>query len=302
MQIKKSLMIAALAALLLVPFASAGFFDFITGRGTSGDVNVTAQVVSDTAPVVTAVIFNDSFDLAEGSEKTFNINVTVYDVDGSSDISTAYVNVSNTCDSEPRNRNAVCTPIAGETGDSEMNYTCDVIIMYWDCDGYWLVNATGVDNEEKSNSNDTLTVNVGSLPSLEIYPLAINFGDLNVSDTNKQSLVDNTLNNTGNFDFTAIEVNSTDLNGTKSGITGFVFPANNFTALTAYSSPYPCSSGYQLTAGSSVTASGDSPKRRKETDISQQSATLSYCIPLVPQLPAQIYNTDTQGPWTIKAS
>lgn len=314
MQIKKSIVIIGLAVLLLAPLASAGFFDWITGRGTEGLTNMTATVTSNTAPRITSVNFTTSLNLNEGnapSATTGTFTLVVYDLDGAIDVDKdkTWMNVSlAACNGENRNRNVYCTNTSLTTGGTGnyVNFTCPVVFNYYDCAGNWIVNASNKDLQGANATNDTTTLTVNTLNSMTVSPLAVNFGNLAVGDTDKASAVNNTANNTGNSLPVKIDLNSTNLKGETQ--TTYSFDASNFKSSNSNvsTSVNPCSSGIALTAGSYVIIGNASLGTRPLVNIDAgkpgQHTYVGYCIPAVPSLPRQNYTTAAEGKWTIRAT
>ncbi len=337
MQSKKALILGIiLITLSLAPLASAGFFDLFTGRATSAGTNVTATVTSNTAPEVRTVLcsnstgsflacsnVNSTIDLAEGTTTSRSYNVTVFDLDGATDINLTqtFLNVSYTnCNGESRNRGALCTNQSVPSATSNtLSFTCTVTFQYFDCasneTNSWKVNATTKDifaGARGENSSQNQSIN--SLTAVTVAPLSITLSNLTVGVANVTSDNNNTINNTGNTQALTVELNSTNLVGNV--LTGFVLYAGNFTSATANSTGAQTNAtglnnvcqgtqliNYDFIVTANSTASyGFLPKVQTDAGNPNQFITNRYCVNLVPSLPRQNYTTSAEGAWTLKAT
>lgn len=316
MQIKKSLVIIGLTALLLIPLASAGFFNFITGKATGANTNVTAEIVSTQATVITSVRFVSPLTLQENTTVVDVINFTASDLDGSNDINmgSGVVNVSKVCGGSTVARiSSSCTNTTPSgLAIIDVNFTCPVTLQYYDCVGSWNVNASinythGIVVAKAYNDSTSLSIN--ALQAVYISPLSVAFNPLAAFDTDQNSTTDNYVTNTGN-QVPNIELTAVDLHGqTNSSI---IFPANNFTSLSLNSTHTLtsnfCANGVQLVNATPSTIAttagpvGDRPLVNRDGGNAGSTTEIKYCIPSVPQLFSQNYTTDFAGSWVISAT
>jgi len=310
---KKSLVIIGLAVLLLVPFASAGFFDFMTGKTTSADTNVTAQIISTQNTTIPYVAFNPTLQPVENTSVTEIVNFTASDLDGSNDIilTSGVVRITNICNGGASRTSYSCENITPSgLAVIDVNFTCSVNLTYYDCVSTdWVVNVSINYTHATINTayNDTTRLNVTFVRSVDISPLSVAFNPLEALSSNQLSVINNSITNYGN-QIPNINLTSIDLHGQSSS--AIIFPSNNFTALAVNSSNSDdiCLNGIPLanatgkivatTAGSV----GNRPLLNKDGGYSGATTQLKYCIPLVPQLFAQNYTTALAGPWTITAT
>ena len=317
MQIKKSLVILGLAVLFLVPFASAGFFDFLTGKVTVYNTNVTANVISTQATVITSVRLNQSLFIPENNTATVVVNFTASDLDGSNDINltSGYVNIyNNFCAAGPKARNSTTTCVnvtPSGLGVFDVNFTCQVVFQYYDCAGSnWIVNASILfDHTPFLASNSSLNLTIAGNTAIAVSPLQVAFPDLSVG-FGYNSTTDNNITNLGNL-VPNIKLAAYNLVGESNS--SFTFNSANFSAEslngTHLSTTNFCIDGNVLTNGTNQyvgkkapAAIGDRPFLNADTPNPGRITEVKYCIGTVPQLPAQNYSTAPPSQqWVISA-
>ena len=317
---QKSLVISVLVILTMLPLASAvGLFDFITGKATQGDSNVTVAI-ANSAPTLPAVFAPTNFQLVGTSTANLVINFTVRDDDRSTDINrtASYIQLHgpSSCSSYMRNSTNTCTNTTSAANNNKfMNFTCTIVMNYWDCPGTWTINASATDLSSAVARNDTATLTVDALQYVTITPSLIDFGTLVVSSNNRTAITNTTVNNTGNDNVTNLRVNSTNLIGETDN--SFAITAENFSATThsTIASRDACdtvtgtSNGQQLVRYSYVNITSTSGNGsgnpnavvRNETGALQQNIEVRYCLQLVPDVIKQNYTTVADGAWIIKA-
>jgi len=300
MQIKKSVVIISLAALLIVPFASAGFFDFITGMdiSRSTELNLT---INNTYPEVRVVGTTSIPELLEETSTNYSFLVKVYDHDGVRDVNTStVVNVNFTLGSEDQ-RDAVCELIESDFDNKLATYNCTVIFWYWDAPGNWIVQASANDSDGAMAYNLTQTLGVPNQVALKIYPDSITWNTaLNPDAQNETASVNTILNNTGNIDFESSTVDYITINSTN--LTGDINPleqigANLFSVLNS-------------TDGNKIECAGDMMVESEFTNVTsilysgnlsagEAQENLYYCLTQVPStIEKQKYGT--QNRWVIQ--
>lgn len=220
---RRGITIIIVLVIIIIPLISAGVFSDwwgrITGRLTSGEVDLSITVGAGTTPVITH-IWNASMggmDISggpnDGPTKSYIwVNFTVIDADGTSNLnsSTAKINISKT--GEETRSDALCT--LNKTVGNFANYTCNMTMWWYDGAGAWNINAYIKDNNGNVayNASDK-TFQVGTTDGVVLSPSALNWTEITAGDTDKLSSNDpQVYNNTGNVN-KWIEINSTHLKG-----------------------------------------------------------------------------------------
>lgn len=107
------------------------------------------------------------------------------------------------------------------------NFSCTMVLEFYDDPQDYAINCSINDTENRTGYNDTETFTYNSLTAINISPSYISFPTLNVSDTNIGALNDPmVINNTGNVNITAIDINATNLIGQTDDTIQFVVTAN----------------------------------------------------------------------------
>lgn len=300
---KKEMAIIALGLILLIPIASAGIFDWLTGKSTTQTTEWYANV-GNTGPLIIAVYnATDGLPLTadpfEASSRTVNVKFEAYDHDNSTDLNdaTALARFYMTGETE---RNASCS--AAESAGRYRNYTCAIKMWYWDRAGTWTTNFSVADSSGNQTFNDTVTFTYNLLPAFVINPTNLTFntltrGAVNQVPNNHPTYLNNTGNNLAN-----VTLNATNLAGNLDSLLEIL--ASDFKA--SQNSGDECSRT-ALVAGDFTeikNSSSDSVKLTRGnlsagSGIGQQ--TLYYCLTVVNEtLTKQAYTTSKNGAWTIK--
>ena len=204
---------------LLIGFSSAGLIDWfgkITGKATQQNTNVTIAVTGTAS--VTIEMFNETLtgttvDPISDSTKQINVTVRVTDTDGFSDINTTSVTMNFSRTGETTRINNTCSDLSQNTVNAK-NFTCTIYMWYYDDSGTWTINAAA-----KDLGNGTLIVNstmvfiYGSLKNIEMHPTQITFPSSAQAAVNVTANTPTFVNNTGNYNFTGINVTALNLYG-----------------------------------------------------------------------------------------
>ena len=306
---KKSVIaVMCFALLFAIPFASAGFWSWITGKAVQ-PANVTIEVgnTAPTIPLVQTISAQDPrvTDLIIGYTDVI-FNFTAQDHDGYADLNpaTAFARFTEPGETE---RNASCSAIGGEAGGEYQNYTCTVRMWYWDkgAPTEWERNVSIKDDSAIATENSTTTVTYNSLTAFEMSPSTLTWppsltpGQTDVKSNNDPSI----LNNTGNFVSLDIEINATDLNGT--GVRPALFiDANDF---AASGTPDDECIGDTLSTSAFILINYENatavvlPRGNLSIGAGTAQANLYYCLKTVNSaLVKQSYTTAANGAWTVK--
>ena len=304
---KKSdvIIVVALGVLLLLPFASAGFFDWITGKASTQPTNLSIPV-GNTGPkifaVTTASGSNTIIDTPnEQSYTDVQIMVQAYDHDNSTDLDDSTLTVDFTKALETTRSAAYGTGCSiSSSADKYRNYSCTIRMWYWDRAGTWNIAATIADLSANSTSNTTQVFTYNTLLAFKINPNLLVWNTLQIGDTDKKAINNPTyLNNTGN-NLANVTVNATDLAGIINP--ALYIDANDFK-----------DSGIDECIGTSLNTGAFVPINTNDTSgitlaltkgnlsalAGQQ--TLYHCLTVVNEtLIKQNYTTSTNGAWTIQ--
>ena len=121
---KKSVVIIIFAVLLLVPLASAGFFDWFTGKVTQEtDLAIT---VGNTPPTVDFIsVTGSTIAPLENSAKLITFSVLASDHDGVNDLDdiSLFVNFSSSGEATRSSIGGNCA-LVGDINSTTANYTC----------------------------------------------------------------------------------------------------------------------------------------------------------------------------------
>ncbi|MBU1030411.1 MAG: right-handed parallel beta-helix repeat-containing protein [Nanoarchaeota archaeon] len=181
----------------------------------SRDVNLTESkqinilltaTPSNTAPTITSVQSLSAQNPTDGTTTSVEINFTVQDTDSNHNHTSTSVSFTK----DAVSRTGTCS---NNTLDSEnVTYNCSVDMQYYDLPGSWTINVSIEDDEGESAYNDTTTFTYNYLYAFRLEKASISFSSavpgtqgLNASDDPQ------ILNNTGNANFTYVNITGYDL-------------------------------------------------------------------------------------------
>jgi len=189
----------------------------------------TAPIVYNVTPVTVT--------LSESALTTVAIEFNVTDADGVGNLNsaTAAVNVSmNPLDSYARiNNSQNCAIVTNSfNGGLDRTYRCNVTFFYYDnSSNIWFINASIQDGASALGFNSSQVATLSSLSAFQVDQSTV-FLSSSLGTTNNE--VPFTLNNTGNFNFTEINITGFDLNAS---LTDFFFLNGNFSINATQSGP-----------------------------------------------------------------
>jgi len=300
--IKRDVLIFAFVLILILPLASAGIFDFITGKSTEQTTGIEANV-SNTAPTITSVSVNATVNPSEAGTRGVAVSFIAYDHDGWADLndSTARLKVTR---AGGLTKSVSCSKEGGNIDANSLNFTCSSFDMwYFEEAGAWGLNATILDNSASTAENNTATFTYNSLTAFVLAPSTITYGALSPGNTDKKAANNpTTLNNTGNYDVAVngILVNATTLVGVSDagkeiGADLFAISEENATACTG-------GEGYSMINSTFVPLDA-ALLNRGNLSIGNETgqSLLWHCLTLVPaSATKQTYSTAANGAWTVK--
>jgi len=307
---KQIIIFLSIFTLLVIPLASAGFFDWykkVTGEAVS-QVDLNISVGGGTVPVITFITNLTAVTLTEGPSTTaIYVNFTATDADGAGNLddSTAAINFTRT--GETTRYNSTCTELV--SSGNEANYSC-VVTMYWfDEAGAWTINASIADFSSNVVYNDTSTVTLNTLTGFSSSPSVLTFSTINAgSSNNSASNNPLLLNNTGNqaIAYGGVKINATNLVGETTS--SLALYSGNFSVGNLTGSSEECDSGgttaslMNVSSGNFANVAG-AILGRGDFTINDGTAQeqLYVCLTYAgSELTQQAYSTAQEGSWTIE--
>jgi len=300
---KKSVIaLMCLALLFALPFASAGFWQWLTGQdvltGTQ-DINIT---LGNTVPTI-PLVFNVSADPVAEISVNVVFKFTAQDHDNATDLvdATAFAKFTKTDETE---RNVTCNKVNGEDSGENRNYTCTVKMWYWDAEGPWDVSVSVGDLSGENATNTTTKMTYGRTKSFKLAPSLLTWTGLKPSDVNKTANEYSTLNNTGNI-VVNVSINTTNLVGLIDS--GKVINTVNFGIINSSGDECDVNLAVSPTAGSyePLTDVNEENVAIQRGNLSSGAMVakqkLYYClIEVGAALTKQTYSTSVNGAWTVK--
>lgn len=299
-----------IALVVMVSLVSAGWGDWwdkITGRATSGNIDFNISVTA-IAPVVYNVTFIPSQSITIDDMTRLAINFSVNDSDGVANLNdtSAFVNVSIQGASTGR-WNGSCLKI--NSAGFYANYSCTVNVWYFDNAGTWNVTARVGDASGLNGTNTSAVFVLASTLAVTTSPAALTYGSLSPGAVNQTPT--NTpiqLNNSGNQNVTAgnIQVNATNLKGEQNQ--NYAIYAANFSVSENTTSLVECgASTSQLMSRSVYVGIGGANLSSGNYSVNNGATgqeRLYACLREVGrELPSQAYSTagpNNDGPWVVK--
>lgn len=300
--------VISLMILLLIPFTSANFWDWLTGRATSGTHTVSITL-GNNAPNITRINTSTvSLTPVESGYATLNFSFVVTDSDGAGNIDTtwAYANVSIA--GNDTRINSSCYYNGTVNGDvNSVNFTCMIAMNFFDTDGTWNLSVSARDISGAYTTNSTpFTYNV--LTSCQVGPSSLAFTGVTAGSNNKTAAAPTVVNNTGNDASKVIAVNASNLfNSTLlSGTTRAYLAAENFTASASTGANVECdySNGKaNMTINSTYINVSSATLRRGNYTYNNETGQrkIYYCLVNVSSgLLSGTYDSARTGPWYVK--
>jgi len=301
---KSALIIVLVVVLLVMPLASAGFFDWITGRATSGQTNATVEITSNNAPVIEIVEFDTSNpSVGEGQFEYFVFNFSASDLDGIGDIDngTGAINLTAVFPSGATRSNSSCAVSASDS--NFVNFTCSVGFYYFDIPTpvVWTVTAMVSDGID-TGVNDTESFSLGQTSGMVLFPNSISWAALSAGAYD-QATGPTYMNNTGNVNFTYITINASNLINEDSG--SWKIDIGNFTVNNSEAAIGSCNSTVlELNNRTTVlTGSGENMTlirgNLSAADPDSQEK-IYYCLDVPTPLATGNYSTRDSRAWEIE--
>ena len=270
---------------------------------TVGNTGPTVHnVTNGTAPA------GGSYAPIEGSVRLFSFTFNATDPDGVGDLNFSKARLEVNYSGEPNIRsNYSCNKLLDD-GINTALINCSVEMWYFDIPGSWTINVSIADNASAMATNNTMTFGYTTLSAMKINQTALRWPSLSIGDTNKTANNDaDVINNTGNVNFTTVQITGYDLQGETVG--GSFYNISNFTASWA-SGGDACSGG---SCAECAEARGTTLRNNTARTITAANVTrgnnsagngqedIYFCIQKVPQIPKQAYFSNISN-WLLAVS
>lgn len=303
-----------------ISFVSAKWWIFGEDNGGEGELPQSAaarvKVLDTSAPIVVYVSNTnpDPVTLNNRQLNGGNVSITFWFLAqqgatgsgslGISSSSSAYFNKTGV--SYTRS-NSSCVTVGNDipcgtfcTGTA-MNYSCTIVMRYYDNSSIWSINATVLDTATlKTGSNATRTFSVNPLSYPYVITTYLNWTNpvLALSAQNRYSDNNVSISNDGNQPISSASINASGLNGTT--YTDEQIPPYKFTVNNVAASGSTCS-GNLLALDSKINVPGyNVPKANTDAGSSANfTACLINLTSLIPSLTSQDYNATRL--WEIEA-
>jgi hypothetical protein len=241
-------------------------------------------VEPNTASVITNVITVGAVDPIESSQRIIAFNFTVDDTQGNDTINVSSATVrANNSGITRQSSSCLGVPINA----TAQNISCNVSLQYYDPAGVWSVNVSIEDTLGNYTRNVSTTFVYNVLYAMSLNINSLDFGVLNPGDANKTSGMLQ-LNNTGNFNYTLMQLKAYNLvNGSD------ILAASNFRINITNSTV-----GNVLINNTFINITGATLPRSTDTSIGNQSMYIYLDIPL--GTTARKYNSPLE--WTLLVS
>ena len=183
---------------------------FTSGAPTTVNFTVNLSLGGNAVPVVTWVESGLSPNPTESTTTTVWILFNATDNNGHADIDYSTASIILTRAGETQRTSGSCDNYNNDSLTKLFN--CSVNLEYYDGNGTWTINASVSDFSADYDDDTATTLAYGTLQAIRGSPLGITFGTVNLGQ-NYSATAPLVLNNTGNQNFTQINLTAYDLTG-----------------------------------------------------------------------------------------
>ena len=222
----------------------------------------------------------------EAGQRNVNVNFTVRDDRGVSDISSGSAFASFTKDGV--SRNSGCNFIEGN--GEYANYSCTIGMWYFDSPGNWNISVEIRNLAWNLAVNDSNSFFYGALQAYQISSPELNWANVDLSQLNQKADNIITISNTGNININDIGINASDLNGESASES---ILANWFAA-----GVYPNSCIGSALVKDNLVSTGISLDYHSSNIGSPVQTDLEFCLKQATGISAQTYESERD--WKIK--
>ena len=209
---RKNIIVTSVAATIAIMTILLSFSMItVVGAPTTVNFTVNLSIGGNAVPVVTWVESGLTPNPVESTTTTVWILFNASDNNGHADLDYSTAQVRLTRAGETERASGSCVNYNNDSLTKLFN--CSVNMEYYDEDGAWTINASVQDFSAAYDDDTGTTLAYGTLQAVRGSPLGISFGTVNLGQN--LSAPDNplVLNNTGNQNFTEINLTAYDLVG-----------------------------------------------------------------------------------------
>ena len=210
---RKNLLVTSIITTLAVMVILLSFSMIsVVGAPTTVNFTVNLTLSGNANPSIQWVQSGVSANPTESTTTTVWIAFNASDANGYGDIDYSTAQIILTLAGEAQRTSSTCNNYNNDS--LIMQFNCSINMQYYDLNGAWTINAS-VDDLSASKATDTsTTMSYGSLQAVRGNLAGITFGNVTLSQNTGASNDPLILNNTGNQNFTQINLTAYDLVGT----------------------------------------------------------------------------------------
>jgi hypothetical protein len=237
---------------------------------------------------------------SDGGTRFINFTFNATDTDGASNINTSSARAQFNYTGEPTRSNTSC--VALYSSGNDVNFSCSIGMLYYDINDDWSINVSVKDNSDNYAENVSEVFTYNLLTAMSMSPTAMNWGTINLPDTDTGSNNDPiVINNTGNDNGLDINVTAYNLQGNET-TTQYIF-ANNFTVENITQGCSALATTLSNVSAVNITSlylyRGDNSLNFWNATSGQEQAF--FCLKGVPQdISSQEYSSLAYGAWEIR--
>jgi len=283
--------------LIVIILGYSGLLTKMTGYGTSDTTSLNISV-GNNPPTIGTVEAITAKNPTDDTTTSITFNFTATDADGAANLNPATAQGYFQRAGETTRSNTSCVELT--TSGNSANYSCTILMWYYDQNGAWTINVTIQDDSGAYVENSTTTFTYNLLPGMKMSPTSLTWASITMGQTDVGSNNDPIqVNNTGNDVDVSINVTSYNLRGEQT-TTEYIY-ANNFTIENA-------SQGCSGTAMSNATSINVTSAilQRGNHSLNYDNATSGqeqtyFCLKGLPSgISQQSYSSAAYGSWTIQ--
>ena len=208
----KVILTTMLSTILITILFLALTFSFAEGQDiTTVNFTVNLSLGGNAVPVVTWVQSGLTPNPTESTTTTVWIQFNASDDNGHADIDYSTAQIILNRSGETQRTSSSCDNFNNDSLVKQFN--CSVNLQYYDDEGAWTINASVSDFSSASDEDTGTTLSYGALQAVRGTPLGITFGTVNLGQSRNATNDPLILNNTGNQNFTEINLTAYDLTG-----------------------------------------------------------------------------------------
>jgi len=209
---KKNILVTSIVTtiaimVLLLSFSMIG----VVGLPTTVDFTVNLSIGGNAVPAVTWVQSGLTPNPTESAATIVYVAFNASDNNGHADLDYTTAQVILTRFGEPDRTSSSCDNYINDSLVKAFN--CSVNMQYYDEDGAWTINASVFDFSSATDDDTATTLAYGTLQAIRGAPLGVTFGSVTLGSAFQATNDPLVLNNTGNQNFTQINLTAYDLTG-----------------------------------------------------------------------------------------